>query len=430
MPVARGRVRRPVHLVASMAASSRTRSRNSRGQGVGRLVSLPCGPIAALPVTPASVPASPSLPDQSSAESSSKDLNWLRHELRTPLTGLLGLAELLATLNLPGQASNWLATLQACGQQLASLIDRTLLPVPDDAAATWKQANTDGLRLLETLLVSHWPAAQEAGIKLLLVFQPQARGFWQIDEVWLRQALDNLLSNAIRFTRSGHVTLEARAIPQFEAEHDQLELVVEDCGPGLSGNASNLQDGQEYADRTYRMFRRGCGLQVVEEVCQRYGGQLQRSLSTLGGAKFVLRLPGVVARRGTHSLPFSPALQQRLHCLLWLDTPQRQALSAMLGCMDTAFENISGLDALGLAEWPRSQVLICRAGRLSNFLATDGHLNSDALCLLSLKPTVEGSEFYLQILSEPLMLADLQTALLRCLVLQGPAAHSTQALVE
>jgi signal transduction histidine kinase len=286
MQSARGRARRPTQPPSRLRARRDSRRRQR-----------PLGPdnqsAAAAPVQ---VPATSRVIPQTTIPSYSPppaDLNWLRHELRTPLSGLLGLAELLSNQDLPLQARNWLATLQACGQQLAELIDRNLRQDLSGPIAV-PASGTDGRGLLESLLLAHFPAAREAGTQLMLVFHPAAQGCWRVDGIALRQALDNLLSNAIRFSNGGQVMLAADVLPASGTQPRLLELAVEDSGPGLQNKAANLREGHEYANRAYRMPGRGLGLKVVEEFCRNHSGHLQRSSTPLGGARLAILLPATM----------------------------------------------------------------------------------------------------------------------------------------
>lgn len=350
------------------------------------------------------------------------DLNLLRHELRTPLTGMLGLAEMLSALDLPGKATLWLATLQACGQQMASLIDRALRS-EEPGVALHQQQRVDGLQLMESLLAAHWPAAQAGRTSLMLAFHPEALGLWHTDIVALRQAVDNLLANAIRFSRNGYVLLEVRAVVPQRAGIDLLELVIEDSGPDPKSTASNLQDESEFADRTYHMHSRGRGLQVVEQACQRFAGNLQRSASHSGGARFILTLNGMLPETQKQIQPFRPALLKKLHCLLKLEVSQQRALAAMLGCLDISFETIRPETTLELNRLPPAQVLVCTRALLPPSLQqSSSNPAANSICLLVMVPGTGGVEFYQQPLPELLFQADLQNALLRCLVVQGMAA--------
>lgn len=350
------------------------------------------------------------------------DLDLLRHELRTPLSGMLGLAEMLTGLDLPTKATFWLATLQACGQQMACLIDRALRTEGPGSVAAHQPA-VDGLQFMEALIAAHWPAARAGGTSLLLAYDAAAVGLWQADPVALRQALDNLLANAIRFSRNGHVLVEARLVAGERVGCNQLELVIEDSGPNPATTTCNLQEESEFADRAYRMFSRGRGLRVTEQACRHFAGYLQRGSSSSGGARFVLTLNGIFLERQQQCHPFRPALLKKLHCILKLEISQQRALAAMLACLDISFEVFSLEKLPVLDSLLPLQVLICAKTQLPHpvqqcFADSSAH----SLWLLASFTGTTGPEWYQQPLPGLLLQADLQNALLRCLVAQGMAA--------
>lgn len=356
-----------------------------------------------------------------SAPATLVDLNLLRHELRTPLTGMLGLAEMLAALDLPAKATFWLATLQACGQQMASLIDRALR-MEEAGFVAGQQPAVNGLQFIETLITAHWPAARAGGTRLMLAFDAAALGLWQADPVLLRQALDNLLANAIRFSRNGHVLLEVRMVAQDSVGFNQLELLIEDSGPSPVSIPSNLQDEGEFADRAYRMFSRGRGLQVTEQACQQFAGHLRRCSGNSGGARFTLTLNGLFPAHRQPVQPFRPALLRKLHCVLRLEKSQQAALAAMLRCLDISFEFSSQEGMQELDTLPPLHVLICATTLLPySIQRCVGDSAAHSIWLLASYTGIKGPDFYQQLLPELLLQTDLQNALLRCLVEQGMA---------
>lgn len=396
---------------------------------------------------PGSKPGSRTEPRTGPALANAVDLYRLRHELRTPLTGMLGLAELLSAQVLPGQAAIWLATLQACGQQMANLIDRSLRPNLSGDTDAPAESGTEGGAYLEQLICSHWPAAKAGNTQLHLLLEPQARAYWRVEPVPLRQALDNLLANAVRFSAGGYVLLEARVLPTAVVDADTLVLAVENKRHGLSQtvevkSASGLQIADcnpranaagefDYADRSYCMFSRGLGLKVVEQVCDALQGQFHRSQATVEGARFELQFPAVVLRCEKQSKPFGINLLRSLNCLLLLEEPQRRVVAALLTCLDISFLAIDKLEETALLALPRNRLLICKTCRLPPAaLGRDDRFKPQSICLLARLSHTDQPEWYVQVLSEPLLLVELQTALLRCLVLQGVAIREAQVLVE
>lgn len=353
------------------------------------------------------------------------ELELLRHELRTPLTAIMGLAELLSATDLPARAVCWLSTLQACGQQMASLIDRALRS-PWPAWQPSQSGVVDGLRWLESLVASHWPAAQAGSTQLVLVCGAGAHGLWSIDEVMLRQALDNLLANAIRFSGQGRVVLRAQVVARAGEASSDLELSVENFPSGSRCTAANLRDASEFADRTYRMHSRGHGLRVVDAVCQRFGGTLRQSGLAAGSMRFILRLPGIVPPGDGSPRPFIPALLQRMRgCILLLEAAQEQSIAALLQLLGITCTVIRREQLPKLQSWPDAWVLIASEMRLPGSLATlNKPVNGNPVSVISRVRGRDGPLLFRYPLPEPWFLADLQHALLRCLLEQEfPAGH-------
>ena len=373
------------------------------------------------------------------------DLYRLRHELRTPLTGMLGLSELLSAQDLPGHAPFWLATMQACGQQLASLIDRSLLPDSRPGGVDCRGATRiNGGGFLEQLIGSHWPAARAGDTRLYLLLQPQARKWWRVDPVLLRQGLDNLLANAIRFSPGGYVLLEAAVLPSGVSDSETLQLAVENYGSGhgqpahgeskvplqiADGNfTGSTGGGFDYADRSYRMFSRGQGLRVVEQISNALHGQLQRSFTASGGVRFELQLPAVISRREKLVDPFGPILFRKLHCLLLLEEPMGRIVSTLLKGLGLPLEQIKRLDQGAFQALAEKQFLICKPSRMPpDLLCSEEEIHPHSICLVAKSNHADKPGCYVQILPEPLFQAGLQAALLRCLVLQGMASPGSGA---
>ncbi len=350
------------------------------------------------------------------------DLELLRHELRAPLTGILGLAELLAATDLPSRAACWLSTMQACGEQMANLIDRALKPHhagrSDSLAAAF-----DGALFLESLVMAHWPSARSGNTRLVLVCSAAAQGVWHSDAVLLRQALDNLLANAIRFSRDGLVLLEAQVASRPGREWGQLELAVENFPATRMPACANLRDGGEFADRTYRMYSRGHGLRVVDAACRRLQGKLLQNRVDAGSTRFALLLHGVIRRAEARCRRFKPALLDRLGCILLLDSARQRCVSAMLGSLEITFTVIGPEQLPRPQSWPSSWILLTSHSRLLPLFPESGNEPDDgAVWVVGCRQGAEGPEPVRYRLPDPLFQADLQNTLLRCRVEQELAA--------
>jgi two-component system OmpR family sensor kinase len=119
----------------------------------------------------------------------------------------------------------------------------------------------------------------------------------------LASALRNLLDNALKFTRPG----QAVAVSLVETD-GRAELTVDDSGPGIS-----VAERERVFDPLYRGAEAraggsgfGLGLPILRRVARAHGGDVQVLDSPLGGARLVLRLPGLGAVKAASAPPSSP----------------------------------------------------------------------------------------------------------------------------
>lgn len=258
-------------------------------------------------------------------------MNLLRHELRTPLSGILGMAALLRDSRLAGEQQQFVLALQASGRQMQRLVERMRAAEPALIRAGLEPVN--GLQLLDQVIRAHWPAAKDKGIGLYLVFDHHLVENWYSDGACLRQLLDNLLANAIKFTHRGHVLLEARAAEPEQHGKRGIELQVRDTGIGIArsdGRRIYSIREQGSGDVAQRYGGSGLGLFVCAHLTQLLGGSVQHRPQAGGGTCFKVVLPGIAdpARDTAHRL--RPALLMGLRCQLALSQPASRVVTHWL----------------------------------------------------------------------------------------------------
>ena len=140
--------------------------------------------------------------------SKSQFLANMSHEIRTPMIGILGSVELLAETLSPEQ-TEYLSTIRECGEQLLEIINQILDVSKIELGVLELNPETvDLANLLSGTSSIIEPALKAKGLTLKLIME-KASGLIQIDPLKLRQVLLNLLYNAVKFTDSGIITLEA-----------------------------------------------------------------------------------------------------------------------------------------------------------------------------------------------------------------------------
>lgn len=183
------------------------------------------------------------------------------HEIRTPLNAIMGLAQMLLAAPLTDEQRESLETMRSAGEGLLVILNDILdfsrievgrleiRPVPMDID-----------RLLEEARRVMLPLARQHGLHLGIARDPAIPRVLVCDPVRLNQVLLNLLSNALKFTREGRVTLSADLVPRRGGEIGSLAVrfAVADTGPGIP---------EDMRQRIFEPF-----IQAGEDVAREYGG--------------------------------------------------------------------------------------------------------------------------------------------------------------
>ncbi|MFB1488609.1 MAG: ATP-binding protein [Thiocapsa sp. C3-sup] len=244
------------------------------------------------------------------------------HELRTPLNSILLLSKMLAAetsgLN-PGQRRQ-AQVIHEAGRDLRTMIDNILDISRIEAGHVAVTSDWVELRpMLEELIELVEPMVAEKPVVLDLAVDPRAATRVYTDRDKLRQILKNFLSNAVKFTEQGRITL---AVEAGEDSRKEIALGVADTGIGIPQDKQEIIfDAFQQADGSTR--RRyggtGLGLSISRELALLLGGRIQVESSPGAGACFTLVMPvaavavepeGVVspaAAASAHVTPLPPA---------------------------------------------------------------------------------------------------------------------------
>ena len=211
------------------------------------------------------------------------------HELRTPLTSIQGFAETLSSGALSAEdQERCLGTILRNVSRMRDLIDDLMeLSRIENDASRLDRTSVDVLRLTRELLVDLQKrlASQQIRAEIVSKSAPPAWG----DRGALEQVLENLLTNAIRYTDAGG---EIRISAEPKAE--LLEVTVADTGIGIPENARDRIFERFYrvdAARSRAVGSTGLGLSIVRHLVQAMGGTI-RVESEIGiGSRFIFTVP-------------------------------------------------------------------------------------------------------------------------------------------
>lgn len=222
-------------------------------------------------------------------------LAMLSHEIRTPLQAMLGSIDLLALKLRGGAEIRALDRLRGSAIQLdAHLRDVTEFTRLENPALRIQAEPVDLVRLLHELREEWLPQAQAKGLSLSLDIAPgdlAALRQWRADATRVRQIVGNLVSNALKYTLVGGVTLHAGLSTK---QRGHLSLVVEDTGIGIAPQhlETVFQPYVRLEDaRALKVEGSGLGLAVVRRLIERLGGSMHLDSHPDRGSRFTVELP-------------------------------------------------------------------------------------------------------------------------------------------
>ena len=217
----------------------------------------------------------------------------MSHELRTPLTAIMGYEELLAdgiTGPINPQQAQQLSRIKASAQHLLGLIDEILTFSRIEAGReTIRLEIADVNKIIEDSanLVAPLAAEKKLGFVVHLLDPPR---FMRTDAVKVRQMIVNLLTNAVKFTESGTVSVRAATSGQ------NVEITVHDTGIGIAEeNLDKVFDPfwQVEQKATRRAGGTGLGLTVTRRLARLLGGDVAVQSSVGEGTTFTITIPGL-----------------------------------------------------------------------------------------------------------------------------------------
>jgi signal transduction histidine kinase len=211
------------------------------------------------------------------------------HELRAPLSSIRAFAELLMDESLDGVTrEEFTRIVHDEAERLTRLVNSVLdMSRIESGSAGWRAQPVDVRDVLRGCVAMFRPAAQDKGLELALQAEPglpQA----QFDPDGLHQVVTNLVSNAIKFTARGQVTVSARADGQ------SIVVAVEDTGSGIPADEQQsvfqrfYQGGDVLAAKPPGS---GLGLAIVKEILRQHGTDITLESSPGQGSRFSFTLP-------------------------------------------------------------------------------------------------------------------------------------------
>jgi two-component system, sensor histidine kinase len=238
-----------------------------------------------------------------SSRAKSEFLAVMSHEIRTPLNGVLGVAALMEKKLEQAEMRPYVRTIIDSGESLLRLLTDALDMSRASAGILTLDEEPMDLSALAFDIDALWRARAEEKALDLRVVTDLSAPWVSADGMRLKQLLNNLIGNALKFTQVGGV------IATIESAADgHVIFTVDDSGPGIPAEAAaTIFDPFDTGKAGREGAGAGLGLAICRQIAERIGGTITVDTSPQGGARFQVRLPLQAAEAAG---PFRPEMAQ------------------------------------------------------------------------------------------------------------------------
>lgn len=230
------------------------------------------------------------------AEAKSSFLANMSHEIRTPINAVLGMNEMILREEQDEEIRGYAQNIQRAGTTLLSLIndilDLSKIESGKMEIVPEKYMLND---LLYDILLVVQPRAEKKGLQLALDIDENIPNELYGDEVRIRQIITNILTNAVKYTEKGSVTLRVK-METKDKRHIILKVAVKDTGIGIRESKevlfASFQRGGDL--KAHHIEGTGLGLSITQQLLQMMDSELEMESAYGKGSTFYFDLPQMV----------------------------------------------------------------------------------------------------------------------------------------
>lgn len=219
----------------------------------------------------------------------------MSHEVRTPMNGIMGMLQLMEISDLSDEQQEYASMAMQSARRLTRLLS-DILDISKIEAGKLSLV-PESFNLAELLLQTKelfMPATTQAGLGLDLRIAPAMHTDFIGDPLRIQQILTNLIGNAIKFTPSGSITVEASHLPSTNTATDRVLFTVSDTGIGISDNKLAYlfhPFTQAEAQLTRPAEGAGLGLSICKRLAELMHGTIAVDTTLGEGSTVYLSIP-------------------------------------------------------------------------------------------------------------------------------------------
>ncbi len=204
-------------------------------------------------------------------------LSNMSHEIRTPLNAIIGFTKVVAKTSLTSKQKEYISAIKMSGDALILLIDDILdLAKVDAGKMTFEQMPFKMATSISAMLHLFETKIQERNLDLVIAFDNAIPEVLVGDCVRLHQIILNLVSNAVKFTNNGKITVSVNLFSE-DAENVTVKFDVADTGIGIADEKLEkiFENFQQASSGTARLYGgTGLGLAIVKQLVEAQGGTI------------------------------------------------------------------------------------------------------------------------------------------------------------
>jgi len=231
---------------------------------------------------------------EAAARAKANFLAVMSHEIRTPLNGVLGAAQAMRHTSLSEAQERYVGAIASCGEALLALIDDILdLSRLEAAPSALQERAVDPREALRQAFLVTQVAGEAKGLRMALEGLEDLPPAILVDGARLKQAVINLLGNAVKFTEAGEVVLAAETRAGGPAEGAFLRISVRDTGAGIAPEALArvFEPFEQGGEAQARFGGVGLGLSIVRAFVHSMGGRVEAQSEPGVGSSFWFEIP-------------------------------------------------------------------------------------------------------------------------------------------
>ena len=230
---------------------------------------------------------------ESAMKAKQQFLSNMSHEIRTPMNAIIGFTKVVLKTDLSAEQKEYLTAIKMSGDSLIVLIDDILdLAKVDAGKMSFEKSPFRMATSLAAMLKLFQTKIQEKNIEIVSEYDSDIPSVLMGDAVRLHQIFINLISNAVKFTNEGKITVGARLLSE-DAEHATIDFFVTDTGIGIAKEKLNeiFENFQQATSGTSRLYGgTGLGLAIVKQLVELQGGTITVKSEVDKGSTFSFNL--------------------------------------------------------------------------------------------------------------------------------------------